>query len=145
MSTAVNSFEVEAKTSSLAPFRKKLRSLLEEAGFGSKSVHDLVLSVDEVLTNIIRHACGGSSVSFEEGHIRVSFSNLSDRVEIAVEDHGPCFDPLKVPSPKLPPDKPGGLGIHLVRSLTDEVHYEPLKPQGNRLRLVKYKKEKERN
>ena len=145
MSTAVNTFDVEAKASSLAPFRSKLRSLLEASGFNSKMTHDLLLSVDEVLTNVIRHAYGGKSQDSEGDKIHVALSDFVDRVEITIEDRGPCFDPLRVPSPKLPPDQPGGLGIHFIRSLTDEVHYESLKPQGNRLRLVKYKKGKERN
>jgi len=66
-------------------------------------------------------------------------------VEVLIEDQGPCFDPRRVPPPKLPSRKPGGLGIYLVRTLMDEVHHESLKPQGNRLQLVKYKVKKERN
>ena len=131
------SFDVEPRASALAPFRKRLRPLIESAGFDSKSTHDILLSVNEVLTNIIRHG--------QSEKIQVLFSNLKDHVEILIEDGSPCFDPRTLPAPELPPRKPGGLGIHLVRSLADEIHYEALKPQGNRLRLVKYKNGKERN
>lgn len=145
MSRAVSTFEVPAKVSTLAPFRKKLQSLLKDAEFDSKATHDVLLSVGEVLTNAIRHGYGCKAGEREKGKIRVSFSGFDDRAEIVIEDEGPCFDPREVPAPKLPSEKPGGLGIFLVRSLMDEVHYEPLKPQGNRLRLVKFKKAKERN
>lgn len=133
-------FEITAKSASLAPFRKKLGALLETAGFDAKATHDVLLSVDEILTNIIRHAYGNQGAKSENSKIHVSFSDLKDKVQIQIEDKGPCFDPRNVPEPELPREKPGGLGIHLVRCLIDEINYEPLKPRGNRLRLVKYKR-----
>lgn len=142
MPPATKKFEIEADARNLSPLRVELRAALEAAGFDSKAVHGLLLSVDEVLTNIIRHAYGEATNQIKKGRIRVSLSDQGDRMEITIEDGGPCFDPRQVSTPKLPREKPGGLGIHLVRSLTDEIHYEPLRPQGNRLRLVKYKTKK---
>ena len=139
-----NKFEIEAKSENLPPFRKKLRSLLEAAGFAEKPTHDILLSVDEVLTNVIRHAYGGKSSVKGEPKIQITVSEHVDRVEILVEDQGPCFDPRTIPAPKLPSTKPGGLGIYLVRTLMDEMDYEAVKPKGNRLRLTKYKKERKR-
>ena len=145
MPAAVNTFEIEAKSTSLAPLRKKLRSLLETSGFEAKVVHNLLLSVDEVVTNVIRHAYGEKAGAAGGNKIYLAVSDFADRVEIRVEDDGPFFDPLKAPPPQLPREKPGGLGIYLVKSFTDEVHYEPREPRGNRLRLVKLKQGKGRN
>jgi anti-sigma regulatory factor (Ser/Thr protein kinase) len=142
MSTAVHTFEIPAEASSLPLLRKKLRRVLETADFDDLVIHDLLLCVDEVLANAIRHGYGGRNTGEK---VLVSFSDFADRAEILIEDHCPCFDPRKVPAPKLPSEKPGGLGIYLVRSLIDGLHYEALRPQGNRLRLVKYKGRKERN
>ena len=138
MPAQTKKFEVEPEAEKLSPLRKKLRLLFEEAGFDAKAVNDLLLCVDEVLVNVIRHGYGGQCCRDDKIHI--SFSDLRDRAEILIEDQSPCFDPRKVPAPKLPSEKPGGLGIHFIRTLTDELHYEALKPAGNRLRLVKYKK-----
>ena len=132
-------FELDANSSSLSPFRQKLKSLLETMGLGEKAVHDVILSVDEALTNVIRHAYGGEKNAKK---IQVMLSDQTKQIEIVIEDQGPCFDPRTQPAPELPPQKPGGLGIHFVRTLMDRVDYEALKPQGNRLRLIKYKKEK---
>ena len=140
MSTQPKTFEIEPEAESLPKLRKKLRFLLEEAGFGAKTMNDLLVSVDEVLANVIRHGYCGKPKGKEKIH--VSFSDWGDRAEILIEDKSPCFDPGKIPAPKLPSEKPGGLGIHLIRTLTDELHYEALAPAGNRLRLVKFKKEK---
>lgn len=142
MSQATHTFELEASSSHLLPFRQKLRSLLEAGGFDAQAVHDVILSVDEVLANVIRHAYGGKEGRTESGKIRVTISDREERAEIVIQDEGLCFDPRSIPAPELPSRKPGGLGIYLVRSLMDEIDYEPLKPQGNRLRLVKYKKGK---
>ncbi len=137
MSTPAKIFEVEPEAASLPPLRKELRSLFEGAGLNEKNTNDLLLCVDEVLTNIIRHGYGEKIK--KKDRIHVSFSDLGKQAEIIIEDKSPCFDPRKVPIPKLPCDTPGGLGVHLIRSLTDELYYEALKPAGNRLRLVKYK------
>lgn len=145
MSLTAQTFEIEAESGSLGPFRQKLRSFLESASFDAKRVQEILLSVDEVLTNIIRHGYGGKDPNKAHEKIRISFSDLKDRGEIVIEDGGPGFNPCAAPLPKLPSEKPGGLGIYLVRTLMDELHYEPLKPKGNRLRLVKYKQSKERN
>jgi len=115
---------------------------LEASGFDDKAVHDVILSVDEVLANVIRHAYGGKEGKVESGKIRVTVSDRGERAEIVIQDEGPCFDPRSIPAPELPSRKPGGLGIYLVRSLMDEIDYEALKPRGNRLRLIKYKKGK---
>lgn len=144
MCPSKRTFEVAAGTDNLAPFRSELRTLLlEKGGFDSKTINDILLSVDEALTNVIRHAYKGGNEKTGQGKIRVIFSDFPDRAEILIEDKGPCFDPCKAPLPELPSKKPGGLGIYLFRSLMDEVHYKPLCPQGNQLQLVKYKKRKE--
>lgn len=132
-------FELEPRSANLAPFRRELRSLLEMAGFISKGVNDILLSVDEVLTNVIRHAYGGEKGFGQTGKIHVAVSDQEEKIEIVIEDKGPCFDPRTLPAPELPSRKPGGLGIYLVKTLMDEIDYEALKPQGNRLRLIKYK------
>lgn len=136
-------FEVETRTKDLAPFRNEFRGLLENSGFDSKVVHDILLSVDEVLTNVIRHAYKEPNEKKAPSKIRIIFSDFKDRLVILIEDHGTCFDPCKMSPPELPPKKPGGLGIHLFRSLMDEVNYKPLHPKGNQLQLIKYKKGKE--
>jgi serine/threonine-protein kinase RsbW len=51
------------------------------------------------------------------------------------------FDPLSLPEPDLASvaeDRPiGGLGVHLMRRLTDQQSYEYASAAGNRLTLIK--------
>jgi anti-sigma regulatory factor (Ser/Thr protein kinase) len=57
----------------------------------------------------------------------VRLRRTGDSVAVEVEDDGRPFDPLQVPPPDLTlslEQRPiGGLGIHLIRNLMDEVSY----------------------
>jgi anti-sigma regulatory factor (Ser/Thr protein kinase) len=58
-----------------------------------------------------------------------------------LRDHGISFDPTHAPNPDLTldlEDRPiGGLGVFLIKTLMDEIHYEALGESGNLLTMVK--------
>ncbi len=95
------------------------------------------VSVEEICTNVITHGYAGHP----PGPITIDFVSCADHVEATIEDHGVTFDPADGPRPALTGDAMdrsiGGIGLHLVRSLMDEVRHEPLAGGGNRLTLVK--------
>ena len=127
-------FELNASSEVLSPFRKELRQILTQSGWEKKTTEEILLAVDEALTNIIRHAYQG-----KPGKMTVSVSAADDKIEIILEDQGVKFDPTQVPSPELPRHKPGGLGVHFIRTIMDQMIYEEQDPAGNRLRLIKHK------
>ena len=127
-------FELNASSEVLSPFRKELRQILTHAGWEKKTTEEVLLAVDEALTNIIRHAYQGGT-----GKMTVSVMVSDDRIEIVLEDQGKKFDPTQVPPPELPRHKPGGLGVHFIRTIMDQMIYEDQGPGGNRLRLIKHK------
>ena len=132
-------FELIASSEVLAPLRKELRGLLSQAGWEKKTVEEVLLAVDEALTNIIRHAYQG-----KPGKMTVAVDISGEKIEFVLEDHGAKFDPTQVPSPEFPRQKPGGLGVHFIRTIMDQVIYEGHKVDGNRLRLIKHKKKSEK-
>ena len=83
-----------------------------------------VLSLEEVLSNSIRHGCKGK----QNADIRVEFRFDPDAFEFIVSDNGIPYNPLlrEDPDIHLPLEQrtPGGLGIFLVRKLADDVRYE---------------------
>jgi len=85
---------------------------------------DVLLCLEEILSNVIRHGQSRAAKRF----IRVDTRVARDEVEIQVSDDGIEFDPLSYPPPgfdlPLAQRKRGGLGVHLVRSLMDRIHYE---------------------
>jgi len=127
-------FELNASSEVLSPFRKELRQILSQAGWEKKATEEILLAVDEALTNIIRHAYQGML-----GKMTVSVMAADDKIEIVLEDRGKKFDPTQVPSPELPRHRPGGLGVHFIRTIMDQMIYDDQDPAGNRLRLIKYK------
>lgn len=127
-------FELNASSEVLSPFRRELRAILTAEGWEKKTTEEILLAVDEALTNVIRHAYQG-----EQGKVAVSVLASDDNVEITIEDRGRKFDPTQVPPPELPRHKPGGLGVHFIRTIMDQMIYEGNDPEMNRLRLIKHK------
>jgi serine/threonine-protein kinase RsbW len=94
----------------------------------------LLVIIDEVFSNIVRHGYGGSKAV---GKIRVGLSFVRGCLRIAITDDGRAFDLLTAPTPDL--DLPaslrpaGGLGIHFVKNLVDDAQYSR---RGNRNNLA---------
>jgi len=128
-------FELESDSEKLTLFRDDLRKLLQEAGLDEKAGGEVLLAVQEVLTNVARHAYGA-----DKGKIAVEFIEDAEKVKISIRDFGKKFDLTKVPDPKLPREEPGGLGIYLIKRLMDQVDYDGSCAEGNLLHLTKLKK-----
>ena len=127
-------FELIASSEVLSPLRKELREFLGGSGWEKQAVEEVLLAVDEALTNIIRHAYQG-----KPGKMTLAVDVSPDKIEIVLEDQGEKFDPTQMALPELPRQKPGGLGVHFIRAIMDQVIYEGDKVDGNRLRLIKHK------
>jgi serine/threonine-protein kinase RsbW len=84
---------------------------------------DINLVLDEIVINVIAHGY----VDEREHQIQVSLRLDADLLTIQVEDDGRPFNPLDQPPPNL--DLPveerrsGGLGLHIVRSLTETIEH----------------------
>ena len=90
-----------------------------------QAIAALQIALEEVVSNIIRHGFRD-----DERHrvlVRIA-RRAGGALRIEVEDDGAPFDPLAAPHPpaceSLEACEPGGLGIHLVRHLMDEVSYQ---------------------
>lgn len=129
------SFELISDTRQLEPFRHEMRGLLERAGFDDKATGEVLLAVQEALTNVIRH-----SYSDKKGAIKIDYQEDPEKVKISILDFGKKFDITQVPDPELPREVPGGLGIYLIKNVMDSVSYDSACAEGNLLHLIKYKK-----
>jgi serine/threonine-protein kinase RsbW len=96
----------------------------EENGIPGKTLFQLNLALDELLTNTITYG-------YPEGGEHEIMLRLIPEGEkgllIEIRDDGLAFNPLEVKAPDLKQDieeRPiGGLGIHLVRQMLDELEY----------------------
>ena len=87
------------------------------------------LALEEVVTNVIKYGFDDDGAH----EIEVSMAIQKGSIELAVQDDGHEFDPLRdAPSPdlelSLEERSIGGLGLHLVRQMVDRVTYQR---QGN--------------
>jgi serine/threonine-protein kinase RsbW len=117
-----------------------------EAGLDEDAIFQLELCCDEAATNIIEHAYGAEDV----GRIVCTYEVDDEAITVTLHDNGRPFDPEVV---KLPPvfDRSsaqtpgevsellqvGGLGLHFIRNLMDEVHFTFDQERGNTLVMVK--------
>jgi phosphoserine phosphatase RsbU/P len=92
-------------------------------GLPDEVLRDLKLVLEEIVTNIISYGYTDS----REHEIRVRLGIESAQVRVEVEDDGKPFNPLEAPEADttnpLEDRAVGGLGIHLVRTLTDGLEY----------------------
>jgi sigma-B regulation protein RsbU (phosphoserine phosphatase) len=96
---------------------------------------DLVMAVDEACQNIIRHAYGGRG---ESGDIVIDFIRNRDVLEVDLMDFAPPVDPEQIKPRDLGDVRPGGLGVHLIRSVCDDARFvSPPPGVGNLFRLTK--------
>lgn len=93
-------------------------------GIARETALDLHVALDEQVANIIMHAYRDAA----EHEIIVRLRREEGKCIAEVEDDGVPFNPLEAPEPDInaPLDdrRIGGLGIHIIRNLMDEVHYE---------------------
>jgi serine/threonine-protein kinase RsbW len=107
----------------------------EEAEIKPELRFDLTLAVEEAASNVIEHGYKGRG-----GTLQVLFRVENGDVTVELRDQAKPFKPGKVgrPDETLPlEERPlGGLGLHLMHQLMDEVRYETL-PDGNLLTMIK--------
>ena len=88
-----------------------------------QSLYNMKLALDETLTNIISYAYADGG----EHRIATRLSLEQGKWTVEVEDDGRPFNPLTASEPdtkqSLEKRPIGGLGIHLVRKLVDELEY----------------------
>jgi serine/threonine-protein kinase RsbW len=94
--------------------------------------NQVVSAFNEAFNNAVLHAYEGA----DDGTLEISLDHESGCLVLQVADHGRSFDPQRVAAPDLESLPEGGLGLYIMRSLMNEVHYQPGDP--NVLRLVKY-------
>jgi serine/threonine-protein kinase RsbW len=94
-----------------------------EQGLDDSTAYALNLAIEELFVNMVRHNPENPNdividLSAESGSVTVSLTDFD------VEPFDPTkFEPYDASRP-LAERRPGGLGIHLVRSVMDHVSYE---------------------
>lgn len=97
-----------------------------------ETLHDLKLALTEACTNSVKHAYADGT-----GTVDIVYELLPDRLSVEVGDAGSGFE-LRPDAGNGADDlSEGGLGIAIIRALTDEVEIGKREGGGSRLRFVK--------
>ena len=124
---------------SLAAISEFVGQAARKACLDEQAVYQVQLAVDEACSNIIEHAYGGEG----HGDIEIACRVNSVGLTVILRDSGRCFEPDSVPPPNLHASLEnrdlGGLGLHLIYQVMDEVHFEFRPDSGNVLTMVKRK------
>ena len=115
-----------------------VEALAAEENWPPDLTFQIGLVIEELGVNIVEYGHDDDKAH----EIEIVISSEDEAITIEIEDDGQAFNPLSdAPEPDLDAatveDRTvGGLGIHLVRSMMDEIHYQR-QQNKNCLTLVK--------
>ncbi len=102
-------------------------------GVAEGRLHDLLVVHDELASNVANHGAGATEMAF-----RIDLDRDLCELRYRLEDDAAAFDPVSRSRPDtaaaLADRSPGGLGIHLVRTLTRELRWSRV-GERNRIEL----------
>jgi serine/threonine-protein kinase RsbW len=128
----VVALSIPAKAEYIALCRLALTGLAQVRGFEPETLADLKLAITEACSNSIRHGYDDDRA----GVVDVRYELSGDELAVEVVDDGGGFDLAEADAASGALDE-GGLGIAIIRSVTDELAIESHE-RGSRLRFVKY-------
>lgn len=131
---------VQAVMDSFHVISNFLYGIAQRLNLTEDTLFDLDLAIEEASVNIIHYAYPGRP----PGEMLLSMGLEGEQLHITLVDWGIPFDPRKIrPYDINAPIEErirGGMGLHLIRSVMNEVEWDTAGPTGgvNRLRMVKH-------
>ena len=123
----------------LPRFMDRVRQAARVLGVDPERTGHMELAAEEAFVNICKH--GGPPGSVE---IELSCLGGTDSLAVEIADTGRPFDPLSRPEPDLKADIEhraiGGLGVHLIKKLSDAVEYR--RKDGRNILRLTFRKER---
>jgi anti-sigma regulatory factor (Ser/Thr protein kinase) len=118
------SIKLKNRISELERLDQKLQAFGASIGLSKKYVFQINLAVDELFTNIVKYGFADNNLHY----VAVTISHRDGKISIRLEDNGIPFDPAAKQTSELKDPlelcKIGGLGLHLVKKIMDDIVYE---------------------
>ncbi|MEA2469677.1 MAG: serine/threonine-protein kinase RsbW, partial [Thermoleophilaceae bacterium] len=107
--------------------RQALTGLGETVGLDAVELTDISTAVSEACNNVVVHAYSG-----EEGPLEVEVFGRQDTLEVVVRDHGIGIKPRE----EDPEEIVGGIGLPVIRALSERAEFNDLPGGGTEVRMV---------
>ena len=120
--------EFSSHTGNLAPMRKFVRKFLEAYPFSERERMLMVLGVDEACTNVIRHAYQLRNDQL----ISLSLDASPRCIRMRLRDYGTQTESHAMKGREHHLIRPGGLGLHLIRTAFAASTLQPGLRRGRR-------------
>jgi anti-sigma regulatory factor (Ser/Thr protein kinase) len=114
---------IENDLNQMARMQQAVSAFLEAHEAAPRLLYAVELALEEMVSNIIKYSYDDDS----RHQIKITVDPGAESVVVRLYDDGHEFDPLAAPRPdpnqRLEERRIGGLGIHLVRQVTDGMSY----------------------
>lgn len=113
--------QISSNTTDGLAVQEQIITLMEKHEYSMRDVFAMRLSLEEAITNAIRHGNG----SDPEKKVTVRATVTDEKLFVEVSDEGDGFDPDDVPDPTDDDfiDRPCGRGLMLMRAYLDFIGY----------------------
>jgi sigma-B regulation protein RsbU (phosphoserine phosphatase) len=113
----------EAKPENYTPFYNWLHNVIQPWNLSEELINKIDLCAEEIFVNIALYA-----YPLKTGKVEVCIEKKDNKIVLKFEDTGFAYNPLTKPDPDItlpPKQRPlGGLGIYMVKQVTESVSYE---------------------
>lgn len=128
---------ISSSTSNLHLVREFIEKKGEDLKINTNTLNQILVSVDEACTNIIKH-----NYKYNENNtIEVETESKDKKFIVTLIYKGEDFDPTKKTNPDMKEYfakfKVGGLGIPLMKKSMDSIEFSHTQPDINSLTLIK--------
>jgi len=117
-------FRIANRIEALAETMPEIETLVERCGGGQVAQRRFAVAFDELVSNIIKYAYPDG----QERFIECELACVDGAIMATITDEGDAFNPLDLAEPDtslaLEEREIGGLGVHIVRRMFDEMRYE---------------------
>jgi sigma-B regulation protein RsbU (phosphoserine phosphatase) len=110
-----------ADPATLKEMRERVRELVASVGARADLNEAIVVAINEACMNVIQHGYQGKAEG--EYELRIGHHRIRHALIFELLDHAPPVDRSTIISRSLDDIRPGGLGVHFIQQLMDEMEF----------------------
>lgn len=114
---------INAQKSEIKTLKTGLKQLFYSWGISPEDSLDIIVSIDEALTNILIHGYKGITSPSQKVELNIAL-NIK-QLQVTIKDSGQKYDLDNVPKPSIEDNlkgvRTGGFGVFLMKSLMDKI------------------------